>query len=60
MTDSEGQVNRHSVYSIGPVDPMVFLFCSLAVVVSASGTNTNGGSDLLPSECHESYLGKCM
>lgn len=35
MTDSEGQVNGHSVYSIGPVDPMVFLFCSLVVVVSA-------------------------
>lgn len=60
MTDSEGQVDGHSVYSTGPVDPMLFLFCSLTVVVSASGTNTNGGSDLLPSECHKSYLGKCM
>lgn len=58
MTDREGQVSGHSVYSIGPGDPVVFLFCSLTVVVSAGGTNTSGGGDLLLSECHESYLGK--
>lgn len=48
MTDSEGQMNGRSVYSIGLVDPM--LFCSLTTVVSASGTDTNDGGDLLPGE----------